>query len=66
VAGDPDDFVDIAVRIATTPALRASLRERILRSCGTLYADPASVTALAEFLRSAARAAPGEPPPPRQ
>jgi predicted O-linked N-acetylglucosamine transferase (SPINDLY family) len=66
VARDPDDFVDIAVRIATTPELRGSLRERILRSCGTLYADPASVTALAEFLRSAARAAPGEPPPPRQ
>jgi predicted O-linked N-acetylglucosamine transferase (SPINDLY family) len=53
VARDPADYVDLAVRIGTDPALRAALRARILESCGTLYSDPAAVTELARFLRRA-------------
>lgn len=55
VARDPDDYVELAVRIATTPALREDLRRRILAACGTLYSDRAAVTELANFLRGVAR-----------
>lgn len=55
VARDPGDYVDLAVRIGTDPALRESLRKRILETCGTLYSDPAAVAELAGFLRRAIR-----------
>lgn len=54
VAGNPEEYVELAVRIGTDPALRAALRQRILETCGTLYSDPAAVAELAGFLRQAA------------
>ena len=57
VARDPADYVELAVRIGGDRALRDDLRRRILERCGTLYADPAAVSELAGFLRSAAAAA---------
>lgn len=57
VARDPDDYVGLAVRIGTDRALREDLHRRILERSGTLYSDPAVVTELAGFLRSAASSA---------
>jgi len=54
VARDADHYVELAVRIATDPAMREDLRRRILAACGTLFSDPAAVTELAAFLRRAA------------
>ena len=53
VAHDPERYVDLAVKIGTNREFRNVLRERILASCSTLYADPAAVEELAAFLRSA-------------
>lgn len=63
VAKDPAGYVDLAVRIGTDPALRESLRERILASCSTLFSDAAAVTELAAFLRSVAGRGAGVHPP---
>lgn len=57
VASDPAGYVELAVRIGTDRALREELRRKILARCGTLYSDPAVVSALAGFLRSAATSA---------
>lgn len=57
VARDAAGYVDLAVRIGTDRALRDDLRRRILERCGTLYSDPAVVSELAGFLRSAATSA---------
>jgi len=53
VARDPENYVDLAIKIGTNREFREALRERILASCGTLYADSAVVEELAAFLRSA-------------
>lgn len=46
VAGTPDEYVAIAVRLATDPAYRHGLRARITGTAATLYEDVAAVRAL--------------------
>ncbi len=50
VAGTPEEYVDIAVRIASDRAYRNQLRTRILERCGTLYRDPDLVTQMTAML----------------
>jgi predicted O-linked N-acetylglucosamine transferase (SPINDLY family) len=52
VARDPAHYVEIATRIGGDPAYRETLRQRILETCGTLFADPAAVDELARALRA--------------
>lgn len=55
IAASLDDYVDIAVRLARDPALRAALRERMAASRPRLYADPAPVRALEAFIEGIVR-----------
>lgn len=50
IAASVDEYVDIAVRLARDPALRASIRDRMVASRDSLYADPTPVRALEEWL----------------
>jgi predicted O-linked N-acetylglucosamine transferase (SPINDLY family) len=53
VAGSPEQYVDIAVRIATDPDARAEASREILERCGVLYEDADVVRGFESFFRSA-------------
>lgn len=55
VAADADDYVRIAVRIATDASWRDALRARIREGRARVFNDPAPVEALASALESLAR-----------
>jgi predicted O-linked N-acetylglucosamine transferase (SPINDLY family) len=55
IARDPDDYVDIAVRLGTDATLRASVRERILANQSRLFEDASALTDWERFLEAAAR-----------
>jgi len=55
VAGSEAEYVDIAVRLARDPALRTALRQRTAANKARLYADPAPVRALEQWLESVVR-----------
>jgi predicted O-linked N-acetylglucosamine transferase (SPINDLY family) len=62
VARDHADYVAIAVRLGTDPALRAAVSRRILNANGVLYENAATVRAIEDFLADAVArvsAAPG-------
>jgi predicted O-linked N-acetylglucosamine transferase (SPINDLY family) len=52
IAQNPDDYVRLAVQVATNPNLREALRKRILARNNRLYGDFSSSAELAEFLRT--------------
>ncbi len=51
VATAPQDYVDLAVRIATDPATGQEARKAIRETSGVLYENQADVTAYEEMLR---------------
>lgn len=51
IARDADDYVERAIDLAQRPEQLAALRQRILAHRQRLFADPATVDALARFLR---------------
>ena len=53
VAPTEDDYVSLAVRLASDPAYRQSVRERMEKARPGLYDDPAPIHALEEFLLQA-------------
>ena len=50
VAGDPDDYVRIAARLAREPGWRESLARRIVAARGALFDDARPIAALADAL----------------
>jgi protein O-GlcNAc transferase len=55
IAASADDYVAIAVRLARDPAWRADLRARMGKNRTRLFADPAPVRALEDFIERAVR-----------
>jgi predicted O-linked N-acetylglucosamine transferase (SPINDLY family) len=55
IAGSPDEYVDIAVRLARDPALRAALRAKTAAAKERLCADPSPVRALERWIESVVR-----------
>jgi protein O-GlcNAc transferase len=55
IAGTIDDYIALAVRIATDSSWRAEIRRRIAHSKHRLYRDRASIAALESFLERTAR-----------
>ena len=55
IAASADDYVAIAVRLARDPAWRAALRARMGENRMRLYADPAPVRALEDFIETVVR-----------
>lgn len=58
VARSDEEYVALAVRLATERGYAQSVRSRMAASSGALFADPAPVRALGAFLAQAARGAP--------
>lgn len=56
VAGNPDEYVETAVRLAADPSWRQTLRNRIAAAKSRLFDDAARVQGLASFLETAIRA----------
>jgi protein O-GlcNAc transferase len=54
-AASADDYVAIAVRLARDPAWRAGLRARMETNRARLFADPAPVRALEDFIEEVVR-----------
>jgi protein O-GlcNAc transferase len=50
VAESPEEYADIAVRLATQPAFHDSVKSRILASCHVLFEDREAVSQLETFL----------------
>jgi protein O-GlcNAc transferase len=61
IAASPEQYVDIAVRLAHDPAWRAALRARIAASRSSILADPAPVRALEDWLDALIRPASPHP-----
>lgn len=59
VAGSPEDYVDLAVRIATDPELRAHLRREQNERAQALYEDAGAVKQIGDFFEQAVLAARG-------
>lgn len=57
IAGSIDDYVALAVRIATDAAWRADLKRRVSENKHRLYRDMSAIAALEDFLDNAARQA---------
>jgi hypothetical protein len=55
ITGTTDAYVSVSVRLARDLPWRMTLRDRISRSKHRIYRDTACVTALQDFLNSAAR-----------
>jgi predicted O-linked N-acetylglucosamine transferase (SPINDLY family) len=55
VVGSPDEFVKVAVSLATCPEKRADLCRRIGERSHVLFENPDDVRSLEEFLRSIRR-----------
>ena len=62
IADSLDDYVAIAVRLARDPAWRAALRARMADNRARVYADPAPVRALEDFIESVVRTLVPSPP----
>jgi predicted O-linked N-acetylglucosamine transferase (SPINDLY family) len=58
VAGSEADYVDIAVRLARDPALRAAIRQKTAANKAKLFADPAPVRALEQWIEEMMRRPP--------
>lgn len=54
VAGSPEAYIELAVRLGTDPAFREQARSAIAESCGILFEDDAEVGDLERFLLEAA------------
>ena len=50
IAASLDDYVDIAVRLARDPAWREAIRHRMAAGRSRVYADPAPVRALEDWI----------------
>jgi hypothetical protein len=50
IAGTAEEYVDLAVGIATSKDRRDRLRAGILESCGVLYRDPDLVSRMTAML----------------
>lgn len=61
IAASPDQYVDIAVRLARDPAWRATIRDKIAASRSSILADPLPVRALEDWLDRVVRPAAGSP-----
>jgi predicted O-linked N-acetylglucosamine transferase (SPINDLY family) len=59
VAGSEAEYVDIAVRLAGDPALRAALRQKTAANKAKLFADPAPVRALEQWIEQVVQRPPG-------
>jgi predicted O-linked N-acetylglucosamine transferase (SPINDLY family) len=57
VAATPEEYVDLAVRIATDRDYRAHIVETQAGRSGALYEDASAVDQLADFFEEALRAA---------
>ena len=55
IAGSADDYVAIAVRLARDPGWRTDLRARMETNRPRLFADPAPVRALEDFIEKVVR-----------
>ena len=55
IAASADDYVAIAARLARDPAWRTGVRARMQANRARLYADPAPVRALEDFIEKAVR-----------
>jgi predicted O-linked N-acetylglucosamine transferase (SPINDLY family) len=55
VAGSEAEYVDIAVRLARDPALRAAIRQKTAANKARLFADPTPVRALERWIEEAVR-----------
>jgi protein O-GlcNAc transferase len=55
IAASADDYVAIAARLARDPAWRAGVRARMQANRARLFADPAPVRALEDFIERAVR-----------
>jgi predicted O-linked N-acetylglucosamine transferase (SPINDLY family) len=55
VAASEADYVDIAVRLARDPALRAAIRARTAAGKARLFADPSPVRALEQWVDDVVR-----------
>jgi predicted O-linked N-acetylglucosamine transferase (SPINDLY family) len=55
IAGSEGEYVDIAVRLARDPALRAMLRQKTAASKAKLFADPTPVRALEQWIEHVVR-----------
>jgi predicted O-linked N-acetylglucosamine transferase (SPINDLY family) len=51
IAASPQAYVDLAVRLATDPAYRQTLRDKILSANHQLYEDQAAVRAFEQFFK---------------
>ena len=58
IAGSEAEYVDIAVRLARDPALRAALRQRTAANKTKLFADPTPVRALEQWIETVVRKPP--------
>ena len=54
VVGTEQEYVALAVRLATDSVYRERIRERIRKSSNVLFGDPAPIAALERFLADAA------------
>jgi predicted O-linked N-acetylglucosamine transferase (SPINDLY family) len=61
IAASPDQYVDIAVRLAQDPAWRSAIREKIAARRAAIYADPLPVRALEAWLEQVVRPTGAEP-----
>jgi predicted O-linked N-acetylglucosamine transferase (SPINDLY family) len=59
VAGSEAEYVDIVVRLAGDPALRAALRQKTAANKAKLFADPAPVRALEQWIEQVVQRPPG-------
>jgi predicted O-linked N-acetylglucosamine transferase (SPINDLY family) len=53
VAGSPEEYVNIAVRLGTDRLYRAEMKARILAANEALYEDMAAVREMEQFFRGA-------------
>lgn len=55
VAGSPEEYIEIAVRLGTDPALRARTRQRIAAHADTLFDDPTVASEIGQAMLRMAR-----------
>jgi len=57
VASDPQEYIDIALRLGTDPAFRQTIRDKILAANGVLFENAAGIRELEQFFHKAVKAA---------
>jgi predicted O-linked N-acetylglucosamine transferase (SPINDLY family) len=62
VATSVDDYVDRAVRIATSPELRMELKKKQEESCAALYEDDGAIRQMERFFEEALAASAAQSP----